>query len=138
VTPAEFIAVAESWIGVPYAHQGRSRVAVDCVGFVECAIADGPGLPEGYRVRANYGRRPGAELQAAIEQWCRPLADLRDGCLVQLQWPREELPSHLGIYAAGDLIHAYKKAGAVVRQPYRGVWRAMTVGIWAAPGVIYV
>jgi cell wall-associated NlpC family hydrolase len=137
MTPAEFIAFAETWIGVPYAHQGRSRVGVDCAGLPVAVLREAGALPPDFRERLNYSRHPAEEMIEQLERWCTRLDQVKNGCLVHIQWPRQNLPSHLAIIADGDVIHSFQKAGGVVRHPYRGAWVKMTVGLWTAPGVSY-
>jgi len=137
MTPAQFVAAAETWIDVPWRHQGRSRWGVDCAGVPEAILRECCALPAGYKVRPNYGRIPGAALREQLERWCTPAAQPRDGCLVHMRWPTETIPSHIGILAGDSLIHAYAKAGRVVKHAYREPWVRMTTGYWLVPGVVY-
>jgi cell wall-associated NlpC family hydrolase len=45
MTGEEIVAEARAWVGVRYAHQGRSREGVDCIGLPVCVRA-ALGLPE--------------------------------------------------------------------------------------------
>lgn len=62
-TVADVLTVARSWIGTPFAHQGRQKgVRCDCIGLVietcrEVGLVTAAGLPEHWD-HVGYGRFP--------------------------------------------------------------------------------
>lgn len=155
VTAAEFIAQARTWLGVPWHHQGRSRLGVDCAGLPECVLAELSALPETYRTRQNYGRRPTGELTETLERWCervwvrahpRDVPPAAPGLLVRMRFPGTEEGAHLAICTGPTIIHAYRperrrgpraERSGVVEHNYRTRWLDLTVSLWRAPGVRY-
>ena len=68
-TRGEVLAEARSWLGVPYLHQGRSRLGVDCVGLL-IMVARGIGISD-YDV-SGYPRVPSSDfLRAECERLMR-------------------------------------------------------------------
>ena len=138
ISPDELIAIARTWLGVPWHHQGRSRAGVDCAGLPECVLREASLLPAGYRVPANYGRLPVRdELLDVIRRWCVPAPASTAGALVTIRWPNMPGPSHIGICAGNTIIHAYRESSGVVEHSYRGRWVRWTTGTWRVPGVRY-
>jgi cell wall-associated NlpC family hydrolase len=142
ITVERFLEIARSWIGVPFHHQGRSRAGIDCAGLPEAILREAGCLPDHYSQSANYGRRPSAELAAALNEWCLPVDNLEPGVIITIRWPKTQDASHVAIYTGKDLIHAYrpskKRAGGVVMHPFVTPWVERHVGTWKLPGVIYV
>lgn len=140
MTGAEVLAVAESFIGTPYRHQGStSGVGCDCLGLIRGVW------------RVLYGREP-EEPQPYAPDWAErgaqdrladaalrhfgpalPLADLSPGDLILFRW-RPELPAkHAGIYAGNDrFIHAYEQA-AVINSPLVPSWRRRIAAVHRFP-----
>lgn len=103
--------VARQWIGVPFAHQGRSRMGVDCVGLVAVCCA---ALPEfahhlqhdlvGYEQNPHNGT-----LERALEDaFGPPVAGYQPGDVVAMAFPT--VLRHVAIVAEHEhglsLIHA--------------------------------
>lgn len=145
ITPETIIAIAESWVGVPYRHQGRSRFGVDCVGLPIEVMREAGILPGRFDARADYGRRPSwPDLRGELDRWCIRSRELVPASLIAIRWPRAEDPSHIAIYTGTHIIHAYRKQSGVVRVGYRGHWVKLTArderGLplaWRLPGVRY-
>lgn len=139
ILPSEVIAQARTWIGVPFRHQGRGRLGVDCAGFlVELMKAAGE-LPRDYEEPPNYGRAPARELIEVVRRYCGPAARAPrfPGALVLIRWPRDRQPSHVGLCTGVTLIHCYQREGGVVEHGYRGPWERVTHSLWRLPGVAY-
>jgi cell wall-associated NlpC family hydrolase len=133
-SPDDLVAEARLWIGVPFRHQGRSRVGVDCVGL-PIVVGQALGLlPATFEV-ANYGRLPTPELIARLARYCTPLAAAVPGCLITIAWTK--VAAHVAVCTGPTLIHAYESVGRVVEHGYRGRWVRMTHSAWALPGVCY-
>ena len=139
ILPEELIAHASTWLGIPFRHQGRGRTGVDCAGFlVELMRAAGE-LPRNYMEPANYGRTPDRELIEVVRRYCdtAPRAPAFPGALVLIRWPKDRLPSHVGLCTGPTLIHCYQREGGVVEHGYRGSWERVTHSLWRLPGVRY-
>jgi cell wall-associated NlpC family hydrolase len=137
-TAAELIVAARGWLDVPWHHQGRSRLGVDCVGLIECALAETVGLPEGYRTPRNYGRTAVNDaLLEHLEHWCER-SDPAPGTVVAIRYRRGR-PSHIGLLTGPTLIHAYQlvKPARVIEQSWGEPWTRRLAGAWRLPGVEY-
>lgn len=127
---------ARSWVGTPFLHQGRSRLGVDCVGFVTCVLGACALLPERADRERNYPRLPNGNLEAALEAHAARIPVALAGCLLLLRWPREPHARHLALCTGPTLIHAYELAGGVVEQGYREPWLRLTASRWRVAGVL--
>lgn len=131
----DLIPIARTWLEVPFRHQGRSRLAVDCAGLVE-VVAQQAGLTTvDYRAPRNYHRRGQAQLKQILEKHCERIDEPEIGCVVLIRFPGEEFASHLAFYAGETIIHCYEKIGRVVEHGYRGPWREWTEGFYRLRGV---
>jgi cell wall-associated NlpC family hydrolase len=116
----QFVVAARKYIGVPYAHQGRSRErGLDCIGLVVCVAQDLGVMPAGAD-RSGYGRQPsGALLQSALSEHMQKIErpQMMPGDVVCVAF--DKFPQHVGVlgnYAYGGLsiIHANAKRGKVI------------------------
>jgi cell wall-associated NlpC family hydrolase len=134
MTPADVIAEARSYLGVPFRHQGRDHRGIDCVG-VPIAVGRTLGLwPQDWDT-ATYGRIPTGELIARVAAKCRQIPTPVPGSLIVIAWTK--LAAHTAICTGETMIHAYESVGRVVEHGYRGRWIRMTHSAWALPGVSY-
>lgn len=137
----ELITEARRWLGVPFRHQGRSKLGVDCAGFLEMLLATSGCLPAGYKAPRNYDRRPNGELLEVVKTYCvRTKQDPQrvPGSLVLICWQNDKEPSHVALSTGATLIHSYMRVRCVVENGYRGVWVRDTHSAWLLPGVEYV
>lgn len=139
IDPAELIAQARGWVGVPFRHQGRGRAGVDCAGFLVALMQAAGELPRDYYEPGNYGRAPARDLTEVVRRYCVPAARAPGfpGALVLIRWPKDRLPSHVGLCTGATLIHCYQREGGVVEHGYRGPWPRVTHSLWRMPGVRY-
>ena len=116
--------IAMRYLGVPFAHCGRSRRGLDCVGLMVLV-----GLEWGIDVQDSpyYGREPARnnnsfQLRDYLERYLGPPVErpygVNDVVLMKLR-PRFA-PAHVGIVAPHEhglgLIHSYGAIGKVVLQ----------------------
>ena len=103
ITRADVVAEARTYIGVPFAHQGRSRHGIDCVGLPIC-VARELGLVEpGFDV-TGYPRQPdGRTMLQLCSQTMQRIdrADMTPGDVIVLRFDLH--PQHIGII--GDYVH---------------------------------
>lgn len=145
MTAEEFAAAALAWLGVPYHHQGRSRLGCDCIGLPLGVLAEAGALPAHVKPRANYGRRPMQALVDELERYCTVADAPAAGVLVTIHWPNNALPGHVAIVTpppAGCsdglyIVHAHMRARRVVVNAFTGAWRQRATGYWLVPGVSY-
>lgn len=139
ITVEQLIEDARSWIGVPFHHQGRSRLGIDCIGLPEVILRERGVLPEGFEVDLTYGRMPQAALVEGLTRWCTEVDVPIRGGLVAIQWPRTVAVSHVAIFTGSTLIHALGRGGiGVCEHAYRGHWLKLSRSFWKLPGVAYV
>lgn len=139
IDASDLVVQARTWLGVPFRHQGRGRAGLDCAGFVVALLKAAGELPSNYTEPANYGRTPAPELIEVVRQYCIQGARAPGfaGALVLIRWPRDRLPSHVGLCTGDTLIHCYQREGGVVEHGYRGPWVRVTHSLWRLPGVRY-
>lgn len=137
ITVPALIEEARSWVGVPYLHQGRSRLGVDCAGFLVALMRGAGELPSDFRDVRNYGRRPNGELEALVARHCVRVPTAASGLLVLIQWRGHSRPSHTALLTGPTMIHCYERRRAVVEHSYRGMWIRDTHSLWRLPGVKY-
>ncbi len=148
-TRAEIVAEARTWLGVPFAHQGRTRAGTDCGGLVG-AVAVGAGIippswwaDEFDPLHGGYARTPShGTLQRICDSFMRPIDPeaIQPGDVVLMRFRTE--PQHMGIlgdYLHGgglSLIHALSSCGRVAEHRLALEWRRRIVGAYSMPGVI--
>lgn len=133
VTRAQFIAEARSWEGVPWLHQGRSRLGVDCIGLL-IVVARALGLSD-YEVD-GYGRTPDADLmRREAERLMVRTMHPQPGDVLLMRFHRD--PQHILILTEpARVIHAWADAGRVVEVNYPPSWQRRVVGAYQVPGVV--
>src|SRR4051812_10792778 len=114
-TAQRIVAVARSWLGTPYRHQGMlNGVGCDCLGLVRGVWLDvygcEPERPGPYA--ADWAECGGQELMMeAARRHCTEKREtsVAAGDLILFRW-RSTLPAkHAGIATASDrFIHAYQ------------------------------
>lgn len=124
---------AREYIGVPWKHQGRSRLGIDCIGLVVvCARSCGLAV----RDRTDYGRDPDGTILVALAAHLVPSDGMSAGDVALLEYARG-IPRHVGIIGEQpeglSLIHADSRAGKVVEHLIDARWRRRIVGVWRLP-----
>jgi len=122
---------AREWLGVPYLHQGRSRLGVDCVGVIvdiakrlNMSVQDWQRYP-----RVPHAGRLLKSFRAHLIEI--PSKDLSPADVVLMSWRQE--PHHAGIISRiGNegwdntrlgLIHCNMTVGRVVEHTLDEKWR---------------
>lgn len=132
-TAAAFVAAARAMRDTPFKHQGRlPGVGLDCAGLVVCALREA-----GVAVRdiKGYARTPSQGLFVAmVIEHCDEIAaaDLACGDLCMFRFRGE--PQHIGIFDAGNILHAHSGAGRVVEHGLDATWRARLTGCYRLKG----
>lgn len=99
----EIVSAARSYLNVPWRHQARSRLGVDCVGLVICIARDLGIVPPTFDI-GGYGREPdGASLIRHLDTRLSrvPRQQLAPGHVVCVAFAKN--PQHIGI--VGDYVH---------------------------------
>ena len=147
ITREQVIAVARSWVGTPFMHQGRVKgKACDCVGLpvmiakelgVRSRTKEDGDLDDG----GNYTHEPEGTvvLDAARRHlFEKPAAEMRPGDALVLRMPNR--PCHMAIIGEYNgrltLIHAYNRIKEeVVEHHIDEYWRRQVVACFRFPGV---
>lgn len=125
MTPADFVAAARSYVGVPFRHQGRTRHGVDCIGLVVCAARDiGLALAD----RTDYPRDPNGLLPLEMARQFAPVESPQAGDILLMRFRGE--PQHVAIMAGATLIHGYASIGRVVEHGLDAKWRRRIVAAY--------
>jgi len=139
----DIVAQAREWIGVPFVHQGRTRLGVDCVGLLLCVCRELGVVEPDFDV-TGYPRQPdGTTLLEICGRYMTRIGreDLQPGDAIVLRF--ERLPQHMGIvgdYRHGGLsiIHALGSPdgkGRVIEHHLNTSTMARFVAAYALPGV---
>jgi len=143
-TSHEVVACARQFLGVRFAHQGRSVAGLDCLGLLLITAQtldftfDGAGV-EALDVH-HYGTRPDAMLlKQKLDTHLQPIekADVRAADILLLKI--NGMPQHLALLSdypmANELgmIHAYAPAREVVEHRYDAHWRRNTYRAYRLP-----
>lgn len=141
--PADaLIREARALCGVPWIHQGRTRLGVDCIGLIVLAARNAGidifrhcGIPQ----PRTYSRKPSAELFALVERHCRRIDSPTPGCLLFFRFVSDRHPRHFGLFTdTGTVIHAEAKVRCrVIEHGYRAQWLRWTDSVWLLPGIDY-
>ena len=137
MTREDIIAAARGFLGVPFVHQGRTRIGgVDCIGLVLNVGWQLGFLARSYDV-TGYARMPDGSLFAECDRLLVRIPAAAPGCIVAMRFSSE--PQHIGIVGthAGSLtiIHSLSDAGKVAEHRMSPEWRGCIVGCFDAPGV---
>lgn len=133
----QLLAVARSWLGTPYHHQGRVRgIGADCIGFITGVIAQASGRQ--VQAPIHYGRYPdpaGALAAIAASGEGTPIdpAAALPADVVYMRIARQ--PQHFGFVSTqGRILHCVEPAGVVevdlsawMRQRILYAWRLRIV-----------
>jgi cell wall-associated NlpC family hydrolase len=136
IVAADIVATARRYLGVPWQHQGRSRLGLDCAGLAVLVARE---LHLSTFDIQGYGRRPqGDSLRRALQDaGCTP-QPITLGALLLMRFGRE--PQHLAIvgdYPHGglSLIHGLATSKAVVEHRLDDAWQRRIVSVWRFPGL---
>ncbi|ANH03541.1 MULTISPECIES: NlpC/P60 family protein [Shinella] len=141
-TGGRVVAIARSFIGTPYRHQGALKgVGCDCLGLVRGVWRElygaEPEVPGAYA--PDWAERAGEErLLAAAARHCGaalPVSALRPGDILIFRWRAGVAAKHAGIAAPdAHFIHAYEQA-AVIESPLVPAWRRRIAGVFRFPEI---
>lgn len=132
-TRADIVRNARTWLGVPFAHQGRSRAGVDCGGLL-IVVADEAGLC--ITPPAVYSQSPDPAVinTTLLANATRiPLDQIQPGDILRFSFAGD--PRHVGIASDIGVIHAWAKPGKVVEHRLDAVWRSRLREAWTPNGV---
>ena len=148
MTGAEIVAEARRWIGVPFAHQGRTRAGTDCGGLIGgVAVALGI-VPVDWwertfdRSQGGYSRQPShGQLRRICDAFMREIEidDAQPGDVALMRFRAE--PMHMGILAdyrhgGMSIVHALASVGAVCEHRMSALWRDRVVAVYRMPVVV--
>lgn len=93
------VSEARAYVGVPFKHQGRSLMGVDCLGMV-VGVAESVGLhiPSWIKDARDYARQPNAHvLKQGLDEVLVPVPriDAAPGAVLLMAYGRT--PQHVGI-----------------------------------------
>lgn len=128
IPPLEIIRGAREWLNVPFAHQGRSRVGIDCVGEIVCVLRGCGYVIEDF---TTYGRTASPkDFIAHLEKNFIRLSMPVFGCVVAFWLAHRTIPQHTAFYAGKTIIHAYADDEFVREEEYTGRWERHFHSAW--------
>ena len=114
------VSQARTWLGVPFRHQGRNKLGVDCGGLLIC-VGEELGIqvihPE------TYSMSPDPKLiESALLANCYEITkeEMHPGDIMWFAFAGE--PRHVGIFTDVGVIHAWAKPNKVVEHRLDEVW----------------
>ncbi len=137
------VAEAHDWEGTPYAHQHRSRMAVDCIGLIICvgyitgAMEWDEADPRWQKFK-NYSYLADPAL---MKEWLNTflvhLPTRDDAGLGDIYWLKDEgNPVHLAIISGPrSVIHGYRLPGKVIESPIDADIIRFVAAAWRYPGL---
>lgn len=141
--PAKIVAIAQGWIGTPYAHQASvAGAGADCLGLIRgiwrSLYGTEPEVPPAYT--SDWGEFGSAELlMAGAMRHLVPVtqaATLDHGQVLLFRMRPTAVAKHLGVVSHGGteprFIHAYTHHG-VVESPLSTPWRNRIVARFRFP-----
>lgn len=134
----DVIEEARSWLEVPWAHQGRTRLGIDCAGLV---IMVAHSLDLFTYDTTNYQRRTSGRGFLIHFRKCmaeKSVANARSGDV--LLFRDKQFPCHSAIVAWRDgvptIVHAHILRRMVVEEPLeQGDWMKRRVACFKYPGL---
>ncbi len=114
---ALIIAAARAYLGVPFAHQGRSRHGLDCIGLLVLAARDAGAIIED---RLDYPRDPNGLLPVELARQFDAVAEHQPGDIMLMRFAGE--PQHLALCAGDTILHSYASIGHVVEHRLDAKW----------------
>lgn len=135
---ADIMRVVRSFVDVPYKHQGRGRMGIDCVGLL-CGVAEELGHPVTAPVAYSTMPRGHQLLDPCNAQLWKPVRQqvLYGDLAVFWGWSPSE-PQHfafIGNYGSQTtVIHSFSKFGKVVEQEYNRLWVRKFSCLYTLPG----
>jgi len=134
----DVIAEARTWLGVPWVHQGRTRLGIDCAGVV-AMVGRAKGLSDhdefGYQRRAqgyNFIR----PFREHMDQ--KPINDMEPADVLLMR--DGAYPCHAAILSCRNgvptIIHAHATRGKVLEEPIsQGDWMRMRIACFSFRGL---
>lgn len=134
------VALAESWIGTPYRHQGATKgVGCDCIGLIRgiwrALYGTEPEVVPPYA--PDWAERGGEDrlMDAALRLFGPPVAfaEAMPGDLLLFRWRPDCAAKHAGILVGpAHFIHAYEQA-AVTRSVLVPSWKRRIAAVHRFP-----
>lgn len=123
------IDAAKAYLGVPFRHQGRNRIGLDCAGLFVCVMRD---CGHEYSDAKGYPRNPHdgqleaqMDAQPALERIPAAEAQAGDWLCMRIKTAPQHLALHAGfIDGIPYIVHASEEHGGVVHHRLDGLWRA--------------
>lgn len=118
---------ARQYLGVKFAHQGRSEWALDCAGLAILAARD-----IGFEASDihGYSRMPdGRTLKEVMDsQLTRVNRPPRPNDILLMRFKKN--PQHIGIVTDSGIIHSHESVGCVIEHGLDDRWRKRIVAVY--------
>lgn len=138
---SDIIAVARSYIGVPFLHQGRTRDGVDCLGLIGVVsnyVGHKVTLPNAYSTAPSGQRIVEQAEKYVVKPQRQGWDNLIPGDIIVMWAFQAGVPQHFAIMGElrGHLtmIHALQRAGKVVEHNTLKFWEDRYMTTFCYPG----
>ncbi len=143
INAERIVALAESWNGTPYRHQGATKgVGCDCIGLVRGIwrelYGDEPEAVPAYAPDWAERSREERLLEAGLRLFGPPLPleEMKPGDVMLFRWRADCAAKHAGILVASDhFTHAYEQA-AVTCSALVPSWRRRIAAVHRFPEAV--
>jgi cell wall-associated NlpC family hydrolase len=136
ITRGDIVAVARSYVGTPFHHQGRVKgVGVDCVGVIVCVLRE-LGVPhEDVTVYARCGES--ALMLGQFDKYLERTETLNPGDVLAM-WVREstQLVHCAWLTERGTIIHTSGSTMRVAEHTLDSRWLERVGRVYSVPGVL--
>mgnify|MGYP001560789997 CR=1 FL=1 len=134
-TRAGILSQARSLLGTPYLHGGRTRLGVDCGGWLVLLHAE-LGLPLG-RVPRGYSKLPGPMLMRLLRENLDEV-QVPEVAVVAVHWldRNSEQAQHLGLLSGqGTMLHVYSDQHGFVETTDGRFWKHRRIALFRIRGI---
>lgn len=138
VAAKSLVPIARTWVKVPFAHYGRSRDGVDCVGLIISVLREAGAVADDFCSDiGNYEVAPfGSFVRRQVKDRATPLPTPVPGSLVLFRCIERGWPVSLALACENSFVIAVPKRGVIERRPNQMTARLLH-SAWALPGVDY-
>ena len=139
VTRQDIIIKAETFLDIPFVHQGRNRNGIDCAGLIELTADELGILPDNYISVRDYAREPDETMRLYLDKNLKrkSINQRLPGSILFFGYTKNRRGQHLAILTKNNLfVHGYSKQKCVCIGRLDDRWRKRLVGVYDYKGIV--